>query len=89
MNIPSGFQLGTSILTTIEDRSTQEYATDERLSFVVNSGNLPDGVKRFIRNRKVISNRYLNNDVGTIQKGNLLYDLSHKAPYQEIKELRY
>ena len=56
---------------------------------MVNSQGIPDNVKPFIRNKKVISNRYLNNDVGTIQKGNLLYDLSHKAPYQEIKELRY
>ena len=89
LNVPSGLQLGSSILTTIEDRSTQEYATEERLSFVVNSQGIPDNVKPFIRNKKVISNRYLNNDVGTIQKGNLLYDLGHKAPYQEIKELRY
>lgn len=90
INTPSGYIKGSSELTTIDDRSTQVYLNLDKFILTGNIDNYNDEkLKSFLREDVVISNRWMNNDVGIKRKGNVLYSKDKIYPYSGLMEFDY
>ena len=73
------FEIKSTTLKDIDGRRSHVYDIRLNLHSLANT----------IRNDSIISNRYMNNEVGRIRKGYYLTDRNRNPPYSKLMELNY